>query len=158
MAAPKGNQFWKNRSSHGRKKLFETPGLMWEAACEYFEWCDKNPWVKTERVQSEKPSIKTIPTQRPYTLNALCLYLNANTHYFNDFKARLTENDNDFSEVIRKIEEVIYTQKFEGAAVGAFNANIIARDLGLKEKTDITSGDKPIEQVNVTFENYKKDE
>jgi len=27
-----------------------------------------------------------------------------------------------------------YTQKFEGAAANLFNANIIARDLGLKDK------------------------
>jgi len=157
MAAPEGNQFWKLRSSHGRKKLFETPALMWEAACEYFQWCDDHPWVKTEKVDSEKPSTKTTPTQRPYTLSGLCIYLDANTHYFNDFKTRLTENDKDFSEVIRRIEEIIYSQKFEGAAVGAFNANIIARDLGLKEKTDFTSGDKPIDKVHVTFENYKKE-
>ena len=44
MAAPKGNQFWKLHSKHGRDTLFSTPDLMWEAACEYFQWCDDNPW------------------------------------------------------------------------------------------------------------------
>ena len=43
-AAPKGNQFWKLRSKHGRDKLFATPDLLWEAACEYFAYCDKHPW------------------------------------------------------------------------------------------------------------------
>jgi len=33
----------------------------------------------------------------------------------------------------------IYCQKFEGAAVGFFKANIIARDLGLKEAKEISS-------------------
>ena len=44
----------------------------------------------------------------------------------------------------RSIEKTIYKQKFDGATAGSFNANIIARDLGLKDKTDITSDDKPI--------------
>ena len=39
--------------------------------------------------------------------------------------------------IIHKIEEIIYNQKFEGAAVGIFNSNIIARDLGLSDKKDI---------------------
>ena len=52
MAAPKGNQFWKLRSKHGRDKLFATPDLLWQAACEYFEWCDKHPWYKSEAIKN----------------------------------------------------------------------------------------------------------
>lgn len=138
MGAPKDNQFWKLRSKHGRNKLFETSKLMWEAACEYFQWCDDNPWEKTET--SKKPhgeESKTTPTARPYTLTGLCLYLDCNTQYFGEFKKNLPKGENDFSVVITRIEEVIYTHKFEGAAVGAFNANIIARDLGLVDKKDV---------------------
>ena len=42
----------------------------------------------------------------------------------------------EFSDVIRAIGKIMYANKFEGAAVGAFNANIISRDLGLAERTD----------------------
>jgi hypothetical protein len=31
----------------------------------------------------------------------------------------------------------MFAQKFEGAAVGAFNSNIIARDLGLIDRTEL---------------------
>ncbi len=45
--------------------------------------------------------------------------------------------------VITRIKETIFTQKFEGASADLLNANIIARDLGLADKKDITSdGDK----------------
>ena len=54
MAVPKGNQFWKIRSKHGRDKLFATPELMLEAAMEYFEWCDANPWISEEFSESDK--------------------------------------------------------------------------------------------------------
>lgn len=136
MAAPKGNQFWKLRSKHGRDKLFTTPELMWEAACEYFKWCEDNPWVKKETTtKGTNIDVKSIPTERPFTMHGLCLYLDCNTKYFNDFKANLKEKDKDFSYIITRIEETVYKQKFEGAAVGAFNASIIARDLGLTDST-----------------------
>src|SRR5690349_16152813 len=99
MSAPQENQFWRLRSRHGRDILFSTPGLLLQAAYEYFEWCDNNPWEKTE--QLKKPytvgtgkkkvvhSTISIPTARPYTLAGLCIYLGVNPHYFNDFKKAL---------------------------------------------------------------------
>jgi hypothetical protein len=149
MAAPKGNQFWKNRSKHGRDKLFANAELLWDAACEYFEWCDEHPWAKTgTKIKGENTEISNEPTARPYTITGLCLYLECNQVYFNHFKTRLPEDEEDFSKVITRIEETIYTQKFEGAAVGAFNANIIARDLGLKDRTE--SEIKGPIQINIT--------
>lgn len=146
MAAPAGNKFWQNRSKHGRDKLFASPELLWNAAEEYFQWCDDNPWMKAEAIKSGDLAgkIMEVPTKRPYTITGLLLYINASQGYWKDFKAAKHE---DYSTVIEEIENVIYTQKFEGAAVGVFNANIIARDLGLKERTDVTTDDKPIENV-----------
>jgi hypothetical protein len=43
----------------------------------------------------------------------------------------------EFSDVITHIEEIIKTQKFTYAAVNMFNANIIARDLGIKDNKEI---------------------
>jgi len=161
MAAPKGNQFWKLRSKHGRDKLFATPELMWEAACEYFQWCEDNPWVKVETINKPHGTdIRTIPTERPFTMHGLCLYLNCNVQYFSEFKKNLKENEKDFSIVITRIEQTIYKQKFEGAAVGAFNANIIARDLGLADTKDHKSSDGTMTPKSVittlTEEQFKK--
>ncbi|WGM06649.1 terminase small subunit [Arsenophonus nasoniae] len=38
---------------------------------------------------------------------------------------------------LHEAEEVIYDQKFSGAAADLLNANIIARDLGLKEQSQV---------------------
>jgi hypothetical protein len=134
MSAPKGNQFWKLRSKHGRDKLFETPELLWEAATEYFNWVDGHPWYKVEAVKSGDNcgDLIKIPLARPYTLSGFQLYIGASDTFWRKFKA---DDHKDFVTVISEIEKAIYTQKFEGAAVGAFNANIIARDLGLTEKS-----------------------
>lgn len=134
MPAPKGNQFWKLRSKHGRDKLFASPDLLWKAACEYFEWIDSNPLKEQKAFASKGEVLKDdISHMRPYTITGLCLYLGCNQDYFNQFEANLSEKDKDFSGVISRIRETIYTQKFEGAAAGFLNANIIARDLGLKD-------------------------
>ncbi len=134
MGAPKGNQFWKLRAKHGRDKLFSSPELLWDAACEYFEWCDNHPWIKEEEhLKVAGLEMKSTPIQRPYTITGFCLYCDASETWWRDFKAA---NHKDFSSIIAKVETVIYTNKFEGATVGVFNANIIARDLGLSDKTE----------------------
>lgn len=153
MAAPAGNKFWQNRSRHGRDKLFASAELLWSAAEEYFEWCDANPWIKKELIKSgdKVGALVDVPTARPYTLTGLCIYLGVNTKYFHQFKLGLSastkDEDKDFSNILEQIEQVIYSQKFDGAAVGAFNANIIARDLGLKERSEVdhTSGGNAIQ-------------
>jgi hypothetical protein len=135
-----GNQFWRLRSKHGRDKLFETPQLLWEAACEYFEWCDKHPLFETKAFcYKGKVVVKKLPRLRAMTLSQLCFYLNCSESYLREFKSNLkTENqiDKDFLTVIKEIEQVIYNQKFQGAAADQLNSNIIARDLGLSDKTD----------------------
>lgn len=138
MAAPKGNEYWKERTKSGRDKIFKTPEALWEAAKEYFEWADNNPWIKNEAVKSGDlaGTIMQVPTQRPYTLSGLCLHLDVNEEYLTDFNIENEERKEDFSRIITRIRETIRTQKFEGATVGAFNATIIARDLGLADKTE----------------------
>jgi hypothetical protein len=142
MAAPVGNQFWKNRSKHGRDKLFESAKLLQAEAYKYFNWCDLHPWWKNEPIKSGERAGKVmkVAIARPYTLTGLCIYLNASANFWKEFRKnkKLTE---DFLVVIEDIEQVIYTQKFEGAAVGAFNANIISRDLGLIEKSELGGPD-----------------
>jgi hypothetical protein len=133
MAAPEGNQFWKLRSKHGRDKLFETPELLWEAACEYFQWCDDNPLIEIDFKGKDATQVK-MPKMRAFTIHGLCIYLDCNTKYFNDFK---DANHKGFSEVLTRIMEIIYNQKFTGAAAGFLNPNIIARDLGLRDSKDI---------------------
>lgn len=153
MAAPKGNQFWKLRSTHGREKLFATPDLLWEAATEYFNWVDAHPWYKVEANKTTGKLIK-IPTVRPYTLRAFFLYVHASENFWSEFKKAKHQ---DFLGVIEQIENAMYSQKFEGAAVGAFNANIIARDLGLRDKTEITGEDgAPLIPAITHNVNFKK--
>ena len=140
MAATKGNQFWKARSKHGRKKIFETPDLMLEAAFDYFQWVEDNPLTKAIIYQGEV-SANPEKLMRAMTIKGLCIYWGVNTFYLNDFVSNLNlekEQDKDFSQVVSTIKEIIETQKFEGASAGLLNPNIIARDLGLSDKKELS--------------------
>lgn len=129
-----GNQWWKLRTKHGRDLEYGNPDALWEAIADYFQECDDKPWVKNEAVKSGDLAGKiiSVPTARPYTLSGLCIRLGISQTAWKNYCKR-----DDFIGVTTHAEEVIRTQKFEGAAVGAFNANIIARDLGLKDSSEI---------------------
>jgi hypothetical protein len=138
MAAPEKNQFWKLRSKHGRNRLFKTPAALWRAACEYFDWCENNP-LKEEKGFAYQGVVtrEKFDKMRAMTMEQLCFYLHCNEAYFRQFKASLPEGEQGFSTVISDIENVIRTQKFQGAAADLLNANIISRDLGLVDKSEV---------------------
>lgn len=157
MGAPKGNQFWKLRSKHGRDKLFETPELLWEAACEYFQWCEENPLLEEQGFAYQGVVTKEyFSKMRAFTMSGLCFYLRCNEAYFRNFKSQKRKDAKDFSTVIEEIEKVVYRQKFEGAAADLLNANIISRDLGLKDNTDVTTKGESISPINLSHLTYEQ--
>lgn len=154
MAAPKGNDYYKLRSKDGRDTIFKNPNELLMKCNEYFEWCLENPLL--EAVVVNRPfkrkigtngdgkdqteiipySIAQVPKMRPFTIEGLCNFIDIAKKTFDNYSSR-----KDFLPVITRIRQIIYAQKFEGAASGFLNANIIARDLGLKDTTETTITD-----------------
>ena len=134
MTFQKNNQFWKNVKNPGAPIKFKTPEILWQKACEYFQWCDNNP-LKEEKLFHYQGIISrdTVSKMRAYTLKELCLFLGVGEAYFKQFNE---EKHNEFSSIITRIRDTIYTQKFTGAAAELLNSNIIASDLGLKAKIE----------------------
>lgn len=131
MAAPKGNRFWEARAKHGRRKKFLTPDDLWQQCCEYFQWVEDNPlWESKLFAYQGEISEGIAPKMRAMTIDGLCLFLGIGVQTWHDYKAR-----EDYSEVTMRVEQVIRSQKFAGAAADLLNANIIARDLGLKDSS-----------------------
>lgn len=129
MQFQKGNRFWENRTKHGRDKLFSSPEILLEEAMKYFNWCTDNPLVEIDYKGKDATPVKMYK-MRAFTWEGLELFLDI--HSLKDYKTTYPE----FSKVITYIDKIIRTQKFEGAAAGMLNPNIIARDLGLKDSTD----------------------
>lgn len=136
----KGNRYWMRRSSHGRDPIFANADDLWTAACEYFESVEDNPLYETKAFQFQgEVTLQEIPKMRAMTIGGLCLFLDICKETYANYRSR-----DDFVVITSRIDETIRSQKFEGASADLLNANIIARDLGLKDSTDITSGGKAI--------------
>ena len=130
MAATKGNQWWKLRTKHGRDKLFETPEILMEACIEYLEATDKRKWNQIDFRGKDAKEV-TVPIDTPYTLTGLFVYLNIDEKTWRNYKER-----EDFIRVITHVEQIITTQKVEGALVGVYSNNLVARLEGLKEQSE----------------------
>lgn len=132
MAAPAGNRFWEMRSSHGRNPIFAAPGDLWNACLEYFGWVEDNPLMETRAFGSKDgPQTIELPKMRAMTIASLCIFLDIDTSTWDEYR-----NREDFTGVTSRVDHIIRTQKFQGAAADLLNANIIARDLGLADKQE----------------------
>ena len=60
----------------------------------------------------------------------------------------------EYAAVIGRITQYCYDVKYDGAVVGLYNANIIARDLGLKENIEIS---KRGNEEAMTLDNIEKE-
>lgn len=149
MAAPKGNQFWNLRGRSGRHRKYTDPNKLWEDCLDYFQWARDNPLLDMRVIayQGEGYDHPT-PKMRAMSVVGLCNFLGISNRAWTKWKAERE----DLVPIMEDAERVIYQQKFEGAAADLLNANIIARDLGLKDRTDVTSDDKPIESVKVHYD------
>lgn len=134
MAAPAGNQFWTARSTHGRAPIFPTPDDLMAACAEYFEWVDENPLYESKAFSYQgEVTYAKLPKMRAMTISGLCIFLDIGRRSWDEYRKR-----EDFLPVCEAVEEVIRTQKFEGASADLLNHAIIARDLGLADKSEVT--------------------
>jgi DNA-packaging protein gp3 len=142
------NQLWRQRDPHDGSgfsgvRKFETPQELWDAAVGYFEWVEENPLYEMKAfafqgVVTQEP----VPKMRAMTIAGLCLFIGIARGTFQKWGyPGDKEFRPDLYPVIQAIRDVIYEQKFTGAASDLFNAGLIARDLGLADKTELTGAD-----------------
>lgn len=126
----------------GSTKIF-TPKTFEQAWIKYFKWCDDNPWVKNDLIKSGEfaGQVIPIPSVRPYSELGFCAYHNLGEHYLTELAQTLAAQTDEDSRrmlyILTQARAKCRSQKFEGAAVGAFNATLIARDLGLADKQQL---------------------
>lgn len=135
----------------GKPPAFKSPDEMKERAFEYFQWLEENQLKESKPFSSQGDVIYgEITKMRPATQHGLCVFLNIGVSTWHDYKKKP-----EYSEVTSAIEAVMYEQKFSGAASGFLNPNIIARDLGLKDSSDIEHSGV-VHNVTHSAEDYKK--
>ena len=131
------SDLWERRGV-GQPPKFSNPTDMWDKAVEYFEWCKDNPLEEGKVFCFQGEIVDgSVSKMRSMTQAGLCAFLNISTSSWHNYKAK-----DEYLEVTGMIEDIMYEQKFSGAAAGLLSSNIIARDLGLTDKQEIVaSGD-----------------
>lgn len=128
-----GEKLWEKRKI-GKPPSFSSPEEMWSRAVEYFEWCRSNQLIEAKVFSFQGEIIPAdVGHMRAMTQQGLCCFLNISVSTWHNYKDKP-----DYLEVTGQIEEIMYEQKFTGAAAGLLSANIIARDLGLTDKKEVS--------------------
>ena len=131
MITLNASRFWTAKSPFDKELLFASATLLWEAACEYFDWCYDHPLVEKRNTGKDGKEVEN-ELLRAFTIEGLCGYLDCSRQYYDSFKADC--DDKDILEVFARIEDAIYRQKFEAAAAGLLNATIVSKDLRSADK------------------------
>lgn len=132
----------------GRPVAFNSPEELLFECEQYFQWVNDNPLIE-QRIAgiAYGEVVKShLPKMRAMSVWGLCAFLGIATVTWYDYKKKPS-----FSNICTEIEDMMREQKFAGAAAGFLNHAIIARDLGLVERQDVTSGDKPIERTVIVL-------
>lgn len=137
-------QYWQRRPD--KTRVFATPEDLCEAAAEAFTWLHTHPKRKQVLFHHKGSVTRTYETlERPFTKNAVAMCMGISVQCLDGYRTR-----EGFEDAMAWVDGVIYTQKFEGAAVGTLNANFIARDLGMADRSELTGkGGGPLKTQEV---------
>jgi len=135
-----------------------TPGELWEAAVKYFNDTENDPLTTEELVKGQNLETKTVKInkKRVLTLRAFAASAGMSHDYLTDLRkgqknklkrlkddktsSQLDINEcEDYLETIDRIKNIIFIDKFEGAAAGIYSTAFIARDLGLTDKKEVVA-------------------
>lgn len=128
-----------------KHKYIETPEKLWEYFLAYVEHERNNPMLKREYVGKDGNEVNT-PLQVPITFEGFECYLQ-DQDIIEDLGKYSANTDKAYTEyvtIISRIRQNCFVQNFKGASVGLFNANIIAKKLGLIEKSQTTIIEQPL--------------
>lgn len=128
----------------GAPRKYDSPEALMKACEQYFDHVDANPWLQPQGTDREgMPKLSAEPVKVPYLIQDLCQHIGIHVGTWSEWK----KSREDLSEVITQAEQIIYADKYKGAAVGFYNHNIIARDLGLADKKEAKVEINPLGQL-----------
>jgi len=132
-----GTNYWALRKveNDGQIAIY-TPHELLDKFEEYSEYVNGNP-LKEAVLLQKTGSIMDVPKMRAMSIKAFCLYSGIGHSTFLGYEKR-----HGYINICAAIKDAIYCQKFEGAAAGLLNANLISRDLGLHDSVLHTVNDE----------------
>jgi len=127
----------------GRPKNIESPEQLWKLFRQYKTWAKENPYLKQDFVGKDADQV-TRKLERPLSWVGLEVYLFERMIIsdLGDYERNKDNRYAEFTTIIRAIKAYIEQDQFEGASVGVYKENIIARKLGLADKQEARQVDK----------------
>ena len=122
----------------GRPRKFK-PAELLDQFEKYLQDRMSNPIIEKEEESGytgRNVSAKTKEKSHPQLLSVadFCVFLGCSRNWWNELP-------DEFLGVKSHISTYIDNFQLKGASIGVFNANIVSRLLGLKDKTELTGGD-----------------
>jgi hypothetical protein len=123
----------------------------------YKFWTDSNPISKMDFKGKDADEV-TYKLERPLTWVGfgVWLYKNKTVSNLDEYKANKDDVYAQYSSILRVIGAEIYQNQYDGAVVGTFNQSIVARKLGLAEKSEVKT-DVTIVETRIGFDPKPKD-
>lgn len=147
MARPPDQLFmWKNAlKRHSRfNPAFSCVQDLADAVSGYFDYVQSCP-LKEQKHFAYKGTVTTVDVDkmRAMSLRGVFTYCGITRAQWDNYRAL----GGQWEALCDTVEDIIYSQKFEGAAAGLLNSTIVARDLGLSDGVEVSGpGGAPIEQ------------
>lgn len=122
-----------------KPKLIETPEYLWILFEQYVLHEKTNPMKRTDYVGRDGLSVQT-NLETPITFEGFECYLSDQgvIEDLGDYGKNKDDRYTEFVTTIKRIKGNCFVHNYKGAAVGLFNASIVAKKLGLIEKSDST--------------------
>ena len=132
----------------GKKKYIETPEKLYEIFESYIEDC------KSRIRRIPKATVKGVVYEDhipPLTIDGFKTYCNKNGNDINRYWYNIDNGHSEYVTIVTRIKEEIRNDQIEGAIVGQYNNNIVARLNGLKENSDVTTNGKEISEIKINI-------
>jgi hypothetical protein len=121
------------KNPKGRPRNFKDPGEIWKLFEEYKIYCSENPRFT---FTASLGKIVKVPHFKPLTIEGFETFCYSKSltisHYFENREGRYSE----FCDIVTRIKREIRGDQLEGAFVGQYSSNIVARINGISEKTE----------------------
>lgn len=135
-----------------KPKLIETPERLLELFKEYVKHESENPMHRIDYVGKDGKQVKT-PLETPVTFDGFEVYLfqKGIISDLGHYSRNKDERYSDYVPIIAYIRKHCYIHNFKGAAVKLFDPNLIARKLGIKDSSDVTTNGESINEIKVNI-------
>lgn len=135
----------------GRPKNIDSPERLRILFRQYRKWAKDNPYKKQDFVGKDADEVER-KLERPLTWVGFEVYLMERMviNDLGDYEKNKDGRYEEFAPIIRAIKNIIEADQFEGACVGIYQHNIIARKQGLTEKAELSGpngGPIQLEQI-----------